>query len=269
MITWIASYPKSGNTWVRLLLSTYRYGVCDINNIEGSYLDYQPHFYKSLLIDKGEPIDVMHIRTAALYHMNEFFINPTLKTHWGNYEAFGIKAIPPSLTKRAIVVVRDPRDLVISLANFYRQSYDEIIENLNSKKAGTFEYYRYYLLADWSTYIKSWQTNKFPVFIVRYEDLLANTIKTFTQILEFMGITPVVEKVEQTVELTQFSKVQQQEKDHGFVEQKNGATFFNNGKAIWKDELSPTQIELIEHSHKDEMTKFGYPLYERHHSGNN
>lgn len=225
-------------------------------------LDYQPHFYKSLLIDKAEQSDVMHVRTAALYHMDQFFVNPILKTHWGNYEAFGIKAIPPGLTKRAIVVIRDPRDLVVSLSNFYCQSYGEIIENLNSPKAGTFEDYRYYLLSDWSTYVKSWKTCSYPVYFVRYEDLQADTVKTFGEILKFMELP--IKNVETVVRMTKFSKVQKQETDKGFVEQKNGATFFNNGKATWQDELSPNQINLIEDTHKDEMRTFGYELYERH-----
>lgn len=263
MITWLASYPKSGNTWIRLLLSTYQAGYCDINDIKGSYLDYQPYFYKSLLINKSEARDVMHIRTAALYHMNEFFIEPVIKTHWGNYESFGIKAIPPGLTKRAIVVIRDPRDLVVSLANFYQQSYDQIIDNLNSKKAGTFEDYRYYLLADWSTYIQSWQKASFPVYIVRYEDLLTNTAKTFSDVLKFMELP--VKNIDTIVRMTKFSRLQKQEQSKGFVEQKNGATFFNNGKATWQEKLSPAQIEDVENVHKDEMLKFGYPLYERHH----
>jgi len=28
---WLASYPKSGNTWVRLFLNAYYTGVCNIN----------------------------------------------------------------------------------------------------------------------------------------------------------------------------------------------------------------------------------------------
>ena len=209
-----------------------------------------------------DQLDVMHIRTAALYHMDQFFVNPVLKTHWGNYEAFGIKAIPPGLTKRAIVIIRDPRDLVISLSNFYQQSYDEIINNLNSQNAGTFEDFRYYLLSDWSTYVKSWKKCHYPVYFVRYEDLLNDTKRTFIEILKFMEL-PVV-NVDEIIAMTQFTKLQQQEQEKGFVEQKNNATFFKNGKAIWQDELSPNQIDLIEDIHMDEMETFGYTHYERH-----
>lgn len=256
MITWIASYPKSGNTWIRLLLSTYHNGYCDINNIKGSYLDYQPHFYKSLLIDESTPKDVMHIRTAALYHMDKFFVNPILKTHWGNYDVFGIKAIPPQLSKRAVVVIRDPRDLAVSLANFYQQSFDEVIMSLNSSKGGTFEDYRYYYLGNWSEYLQSWKRAPFEVVFIKYEDLLADTQTVFSNLLRCMDLPAV--NVEKTVELTQFKQLQKQEADKGFVEQKNGATFFFKGKSTYKDVLTTKQIALIESTHSKEMGLFGY-----------
>jgi len=256
LITWIASYPKSGNTWVRLLLSTYFSGHCNINNIQGTYLDYQPHFYKALLIDGSKPKDVMHVRTAALYHMNKFWAGPFLKTHWGNYEAFGVKAIPPQLTKRAIVVVRDPRDLVISLANFYQQSFDEVIANLNSEKAGTFEDYKYYLLSDWSTWLRSWKCPDFEVIFIKYEDLLADTVSVFSNLLNLLELP--IKNVDKIIELTNFEQLKQQETDKGFVEQKNGAVFFNNGRTTYQDKLTPAQIQKIETFHQEEMKAFGY-----------
>ena len=257
MITWIASYPKSGNTWMRLLLSGYYSDIVDINNISRSILDYQPFFYNNLLLDSKKPSDVMHVRTTALYHMSRFFTDPLyLKTHWGNYELVGIKAIPPQLTKAAIVVVRDPRDLVVSLANFYQQSYDDIIDKMNNELAGTYEDYSFYLLKDWNSYIKSWMDTSFPVIFVKYEDLLEDSVNIFTNVLKLLEL-PEKNMVE-IAKSAQFHKIQQQEKDHGFNEAKNGATFFNNGRSVYQECLTKEQIKKVEDHNKEMMTFLGY-----------
>lgn len=256
MITWLASYPKSGNTWVRLLLSTYQTGQCDINNIQGTLLDYQPHFYKSLLTNGEKPVDVMHIRTAALYHMDQFFVNPVLKTHWGNYEVFGIKAIPPAITRRAIVIVRDPRDLAISLANFYQQSIDEVIQTLNNPKAGTFEETKYYYLGTWSDYVRSWKQAKYDVLLVKYEDLRRDTVKVFANMLDFLEKPR--KNVKNCVEQCEFSRLQAQEQANGFVEQKNGAQFFYQGTSTWAETLTEAQITAITQAHEEQMGLLGY-----------
>ena len=258
MITWLASYPKSGNTWLRCILSAYHYGQLDINDIRDSYLDYQPHFYKSLLIDSAQPIDVMHIRTAALYHIDKFMVSPNLKTHWGNYSIYGIAAIPSALSKRAIVMIRDPRDLVVSLANFYQLTIDDVIKILNDQNGGTFEDDKYYFLGTWSTFIKSWQQATFPVEFIRYEDLQANTSGTIERILKFLELP--VKNIEQIVELTTFERMKEQEVSNGFIERKNNATFFYNGKSTWKDKLTDEQVKLITEAHKDMMIEFNYEI---------
>lgn len=258
MITWLASYPKSGNTWLRCILSAYHNGQLDINDIRESYLDYQPHFYRSLLIDKSEPIDVMHVRTAALYHMDKHYINPTLKTHWGNYTVFGINAIPPSLTTKAIVMIRDPRDLVISLANFYNMNIDNVIEILNNPNAGTFEDDRYYFLGTWSQYIKSWQAATYKVLFLKYENMLTDTASNVERVLEYLELP--IKNIDKCVELTQFERLKAQENDNGFVERKNNATFFYKGKSTWKDILTPEQVKKITDAHGEVMSEFGYEI---------
>lgn len=265
MITWIASYPKSGNTWFRLLLNGYFTGNVDINNLGFCLSDQERYFYNSLCPRPGlTQSEVNLLRPAALMHTVAAVPQRPLfmKTHHANCYLDDIAAIPPTVTNAAVYMIRDPRDVVLSNARHFGLSIDDSITTLGDKTRAIGDDDAFiHCLGDWSTHVSSWTSAKssFPVFGVKYESLKSDPEGTLTKILTKLELDVDGEKVNKAVELADFSRVQAQEAKVGFREKpKQCSTFFGTGKSTWKDMLTESQINKIEKQHGAEMVKHGY-----------
>jgi len=290
---WLASYPKSGNTWLRMLianLSAKEDRPVDINALprRGGMASARGPFDHLLLIDSGllthDEIDCLRPRVyeelARGAYDDEYDIPEAavpvrfVKVH----DAYSITPMGEPLlggargADGAIVIVRDPRDVAPSLANHGNTSIDEAIAFMNDTDAGwcakTKGQHRQLRqkLPGWSEHIVTWldQTD-IPVHLIRYEDLQADTAGTLRRALVFAGRSATEEEILRAVTFADFTQLRQQERDKGFNEtpQGLGIKFFRRGETGgWHDELTPQQVAKIESEHGRMMLRLGYELFD-------
>jgi aryl sulfotransferase len=287
---WLASYPKSGNTWFRMLvanLSAKDGKPVDINDLpeRGGIASARGPFDYLSLIDSGllthDEIDCLRPRVyeelASGADDDEYDkpqdIPPVrfVKVH----DAYTLtpKGEPLLAGQRgadgAILIVRDPRDVAPSLANHNRISIDDAIALMNDPRAvysGKPQRLHEQLrqkLPGWSGHIASWldQTD-IPVHLIHYEDMQADTIGMFRRALDFAGRAASHEDIERAVAFAGFSEMRQQELNKGFRETpRPDGLFFRRGEAgAWRDELSADQVARIEAAHAPMMRRLGYKL---------
>jgi hypothetical protein len=289
---WLASYPKSGNTWFRMLmanLSAKDGKPVDINDLpeRGGIASARGPFDHLLLIESGlltqDEIDCLRPRVyEELAHgaeddeydkTQELAPVRFVKAH----DAYTLtpKGEPLLAGLRgaagAIVIVRDPRDVAPSLANHNRTGIDDAIAFMNDKDAGfCVNAKRQHnqlrqQLPGWSGHVASWldQTD-IPVHLVRYEDMQADTGGVLKRALAFAQSPASDEDIARAVGFADFSQLQGQERQRGFREAPRphaGGQFFRRGEAgAWRDELSAEQVARIEAEHAPMMLRLGYEL---------
>jgi aryl sulfotransferase len=288
---WLASYPKSGNTWFRMLvanLSAEDGKPVDINDLpeRGGIASARGPFDYLSLIDSGllthDEIDCLRPRIyeeLARGTLDEEYDTPQnpppvrfVKTH----DAYTLtpKGEPllagPRAAQGAIVIVRDPRDVAPSLANHNRTSIDDAIAFMNDSNAGfcvTTNRQQNQLrqkLPRWSEHVGSWldQTD-IPAYLIRYEDMQADPIGAFRRGLDFSGRPAGNEDIRRAVGYADFAELRRQEEEKGFHESppRLVGNFFRRGEAgAWHDEPSAEQVARIEAAHAPMMRRLGYEL---------
>jgi aryl sulfotransferase len=287
---WLASYPKSGNTWMRLLIGSLSLKdgeAVDINKTAGNsgIASGRGPFESMTLIDSGllthDEIDRLRprvyealTRAAQEEPQNELQTPPPvrfIKAH----DAYTLTSLGEPLlagargAKSAIVIVRDPRDVAPSLANHDRTTIDKAISLMNDFDgiyAGRTDrqpaQFRQKLL-DWSGHVASWLDQQdIPVHLVRYEDLKRDTVGTLLAAMRFVGFPVTPGAAVRAVSLTAFGDLRDQERELGFGEApRNGNVFFRRGEAgAWRDELTVEQVVSIESAHGMTMARLGYEL---------
>jgi len=286
---WLASYPKSGNTWFRILvanLSAKDGKPADINDLpeRGGIASARGPFDYLTLLDSGllthDEIDNLRPRMyeeLARGDDDDEYDKPPdapavrfVKVH----DAYTLttKGEPllagPRGADAAIVIVRDPRDVAPSIANHNRVDIDKAIALMNDPQAvycakpGRMDQQLRQQVPGWSGHIATWldQTD-IPVHLIRYEDMQADTFATFREALEFSGRPATDEDIRRAVSYAGFAELQQQEEAKGFAEapRQPGGLFFRRGAAgAWRDELTPEQVARIEAAHAPMMLRLGY-----------
>jgi hypothetical protein len=270
-ILWLASYPKSGNTWLRAFIHNLMRNPAtpvDINDMNTLTTgDSLVQWYRHL--DPRPPLawsreDVAKMRRGAQLAMVASKPDTVIvKTHNALLAPHGMPIIQMDLTAGAIYVVRNPLDLVISMADHYGVDIDKAIEVLNDPNNGgladgsiVFEIH-----SSWSAHVKSWTQKPHPgLLVVRYEDMLAKPLHTFGGITRFMGLKTPRERLDRAIELSSFKNLRQQEEAKGFREKsERGTKFFRVGQAgQWRKVLTPAQIDRLVENHREQMQRFGY-----------
>ena len=272
-IVWIASYPKSGNTWVRLFLDAYFLADLNINDVLTSVSDDRAGLYATgaQMRPEAMPIELQHLtrpmamlRLVTKYNESNHGIPLYVKTHHANMLANGVEMLQFALTKATIFIVRDPRDVVPSFAKHMGCDIDQAIEWMGDK---------YKTLAStegcMSDFISSWDANTLSylngdthnVRTFRYEDMRSDPVKSFTEILRHSGVDPDPLRVRQALKLVELDKLRDQEKTDGFMESSIHAKneFFGKGEVGgWKDKLSDLQKYRIEKEFGRTMKRLGY-----------
>jgi len=266
MILWLASYPKSGNTWLRCLYAAYQFGGVSLKRIQGSVGDVNPYIYHKLSpYPNPSHKDQSLLRQAAL--LNEVHLadeKPVLvKTHFVNAQIDENYTIPKTMTQGAMVIVRDPRDIALSFSRHLGKSVDDTIAAMNQydfsivNKAGISS-----LLSTWSNNVATWVNEKrFPVEVMRYEDMQLHPARALRLLLGLKGVDdPDDDRIDHAVRVCGFKALQEKEAREGFAEASDhNDRFFNSGKCKqWLDGLTREQIEQIESDHGVVMKMMGY-----------
>ena len=271
MILWVASYPKSGNTWIRALISTYLYSKNDEFNFD--LLLNIPKFIQEQYISpvikleelKKDPLKISEYWESAQLRINLDNQIKFFKTHNACVAYKNRWFTNEKNTIGYIYIVRDPRAIAISLAHHSNISIERTVDDLlNDNQVG---FNGPYKLAEipgsWKINYLSWKKKKkFNGLIIKYEDLIDNTEKEFKKILNFlssiMDISIEKNKIIKIINSCQFSKLREMEDAYGFNESVNNKFFRMGKKDSWKGDLSPDLQRKIEVNFKDEMIELGY-----------
>jgi hypothetical protein len=268
-LIWLASYPKSGNTWLRCLLEAYSTnGHLDINNLRLAFGDSAAQMYQSvcpLNAEKLSDTELYLIRPAALMQAMASFKPPRfVKTHFSNANGENFAPfIPPVLTKSAIYIVRDPRSVAVSWGKHFGLSVDNVVKMMGSnalKLGESDEGQCRVFCGSWSAHVESWISKKsYPVLILKYEDMVERTEEMLKGIVEFLEWEYDEARAKRAIRASSLRKLQKIEDEVGFQERsKHTDRFFSSGGTRWKDELAPKCIRAIEKRHGTTMKKFGY-----------
>jgi hypothetical protein len=271
-ILWLASYPKSGNTWLRSLLEAYRRnGVIDLNDIRVASGDMGASLISAVSPSTPKQLGLggeLLLRPCALLNLMARLRAPYyVKTHFANLHLPELPPfIPKQLTKSAIYIVRDPRSVFLSFQRYFGSTLEMTADAMASKEfhIEATNTHASQFISSWSNHVSSWTGEKdFPVHVVKYEDMLDNPDKELREILEVMEWEIDEDRIQKAVEVCTMEKFQKFEADTDFKENsgtKQGykGRFFNGGGSRWKDELGPRWIKRIEDDHREVMTLLGY-----------
>lgn len=277
-IVWLASYPKSGNTWLRLLLANLAMpgdAAVDINAIDdrSGLAIARAEFDAETLLNSGtltaDEADLLRPRVLAVLAARTR--SPCfVKIHdaWTLTPA-GEPLLGRGVARAAIVLVRDPRDIAVSLSYHMGRSIDRTIAFMADPAAAfaaRTDRQRRQLrqkLLGWGGHVASWLDQvEVPVHLLRYEDLTRAPVETLAAAAEFAGLAPERKAVERAVRHAAFVALQAQERARGFRERpKRMTAFFRRGRAgAWTDELDATQARAIVEEHHSIMDRLGYDI---------
>lgn len=270
-IVWIASYPKSGNTWTRNFLHNLIKGDADINKMDRlttwDSFDawYRPFLPRPLAqCSKEEVAAVRHHANRRIAESTRDFV--FVKTHNAMVADRGTTMITPSVTAGAIYIVRNPLDVVISYSHHLVKSVDDTIRflNLRGMQSENRDKMAYEVQSSWWENVYSWTRKKNPsIHIMRYEDMVLKPLSTFRALLRFLRIDFSEEELQGAIDASSFEKLRQQEREKGFREKPEAAkSFFRAGKVgQWQNVLSKDQIASIISENRRQMARFGYLPY--------
>jgi hypothetical protein len=272
-VIWLASYPKSGNTWFRTFITALTKGNVDINNMSTDGIYSAKGYIEDTLdleVDYLTEWEHEQFRKKAFVHM---YSQGEKKRFVKIHDAFtfltwdGEPLIPLEVSKVVIYLIRNPLDVALSFANHNGQPVQETIDKFICSSQGAMvkrskaTNQSRQLMGTWGMHAESWITQKhLPVCVLRYEDMKADPFASFAKAVETMGLSYSAEQIEKAIELTRFERLKAQEEEKGFKEKAiKSSSFFHQGKAgRWKEELTLAQIHQIMLFNEKMMRKFGY-----------
>lgn len=270
---WLASYPKSGSTWVRALLTGLEQDEeLDINRLgQGPIASAREPMRDWLSIPTSDltPVEVARLRMRFDAELDAALEQVRFrKIHDGLFTGPDDDPIvPPQATRGAVYIVRDPRAVAASFAHHLGVSVERSVEIIGSSPG---PYANEHVngiqlpqrLDTWSDHVRGWCDHElFPVLVVRYEDLHADPIAELSRIVEFAGLPASDESIAHAVEKANFARLQAKEQSEGFREQSGRGRFFRRGEAqAWREELDEDLVLTIEREQGEMMLRLGYEL---------
>lgn len=274
-IVWLASYPKSGNTWLRTWLTNYLLKEdqpVSINQLIGDSEAVDRELFNELIgIDSTElkTYEIMNLRPQFHKHLAEERRAPYfIKVH-DTYSYKSLPLFPESVTLGVIYIVRNPLDVAVSYAHHDNLDLSKIIELMCDSENILYNWpHKTYtqlpqLISSWSRHVESWvYESTLPTLVIKYEDMHLKPLETFSKIIQFLGLDMIHTKMELAVDFSKFTSLQQQEERQGFnMKQPSAKSFFRHGKiGSWKEALSKEQVRKINDDQGFVMKKFNYQI---------
>ena len=280
MIFWIASYPKSGNTYLRSFISSYYFskkGKFDFNLLLNILQFPSTKFTKRNLYSDLEASQ------NWIFNQNQFFGGEKInfvKTHNSLNQFKGNKFTTNDQTLGAIYIVRDPRNVITSLTHHYSLSYENAYDKLMDDNSNLLEkttendHSNFTFLGSWANHYKSWKNYKdFEILFIKYEDLENEKYNTFKKIILFINnILKKNNKIDEkkllnSINSTNFNNLKNKEENEGFEEsvysKETGEKkrFFNLGfNNRWEKILPKDILNKLNHNLQNELNELGYNI---------
>jgi hypothetical protein len=283
MIFWIASYPKSGNTWLRTLISAYYYskdGIYDQSILKNIGQFPEKRHFIGFNYNQENVTDTTKLWIRSQERINADKKIRFFKTHNTFGKVNGYDFTNQKNSAGCIYILRDPRNVITSLKNHYEMNYETSLKWMTNSKNYIYDirnvkvdgYSDFQFISSWSMNRKSWRVQKkIPIKIIQYEDLLRDTYVIFKDIVEFINKTLNIkekideDKLKNSVNSTYFDKLKSEESKNGFVEavpsKKNmqKIPFFNLGPDNdWKKILDKDQQLQLTKIFKEDLIELGY-----------
>lgn len=274
-IIWLASYPKSGNTWFRVFLSNLLSDSASpvhINDLLETSISSNRSIIDSYLGIHSSELTVEEINDFRPQVFRRFSDEKEeiayLKTHeaW-TLNSRGYPIFPEEITKGVLYFIRNPLDVAISYSFHNDKSIDDTISILNNESAKLCERRdRLYIqtqqiLTSWSNHVSSWtEDSKLPVHVIRYEDMLELPRESFMGAVDFLNLKYEESKIINAINNSSFDVLKKMETSDGFKERGiYSEAFFRKGKSYeWETQLTEAQIHEIIENHGKIMKKYGY-----------
>jgi hypothetical protein len=267
-VWWLASYPKSGNTFLRLFLNAYKTGGTDINKTGPfSYDDMGKDLYEKIAGKPEEELSRHEIRAVRGAYLQNVLSSVGekkrvfMKTHSACIEIDQWPMLPAMFTEAVFYIVRDPRDVCVSYAHHCGKSVEETAEFMANPTATINHGPRTHVLGPWSTHVTSYAKQEgLKVYRLRYEDMVERPEIAFRNVVEKLGWDFEPERFKFAIDAVKFENVQKQEQEGGYVERgKPDIPFFRRGQVgSWREELPPEVAAKIEEDHGQIMEGLGY-----------
>jgi len=274
-VIWLASYPKSGNTWFRVFLTNLlseSEKAANINDLTETSISSSRKIFDEYTglssseltfeeIDQLRP-DVYRMQSQESVEL--LFKKVHDKFYWIN-ECQTL--FPKEISKGVIYFIRNPLDILVSFAYHSSKPVKDMIHSLNNpdfafcKTKDKLQNQLRQIIGTWSEHVKSWtEQTEIPVHIMRYEDMINDTFKSFQKAVHFIHIEKTESQIKDAIQKSDFSVLSNQEKESGFKEKMIKSTsFFRKGKiGDWQNHLDQKMVNEIIKNHSDVMRKFGY-----------
>ncbi|MGE5458833.1 MAG: sulfotransferase domain-containing protein [Methanobacterium sp.] len=273
-LIWLASYPKSGNTWFRIFISNLLSGKdepVNINDLLTDGIASNRNLFDDLVGIEASDLtfdEIDFIRPDIYRRMiDESDKNLYIKIHDAYTLLTDGRPLFPKHKAKAIYLIRNPLDVAVSFSYHLSASIDKTIANMEndafafcSMNNRLHNQLRQKLLS-WSNHVVSWVDNDImPVEVIRYEDMKSQPLETFKRAVDFIGLPCEEQKIMKAIQFSDFKVLKQQEEKDTFYERPPQAeSFFRQGSSgDWINHLSDEQTNRIINAHKEIMQRFGY-----------
>ncbi len=276
-IIWLASYPKSGNTWLRVFISNLMSESnepVNINGIKRTPIASGRSIFDSIAGVNSSDLsnqEIENLRPKVFYQLAEDSDEPLfLKVHdaW-KLSPNGSPMFPENVSGGVIYIVRNPLDVAVSFGFHSSIKPEKMLENLNNESYSIsggkikLKDQLQQILCSWSSHVKSWtEDSDLPCFVIRYEDMLDQPLSTFKGVVDFLDMGSSENEIIKAIEYSNFNILKEQEEKTGFKEKpiKANAFFRKGAYNQWIEHFSQETANDFYSLNKEMMDLYAYQV---------